>query len=383
MKARLFTPMLGASLLALIALPLATVSATEPEQVGASYHGQMGIDTGLGMLEKWCALPNFSFEKQGGIAGWTAKDCNNCHIGASWNPTRDQTDCNKCHTEASAEAATPPTIANCTAVCHKKDIAKRGDQFTAEFDVHIAAGFTCQDCHERFDDGVSDHQFLKGTAIDTTEPTMAGTLSCTSGCHDPQPHTATGKATTLNEHTGKVACETCHTGLRWGKALASRTWMEFTPAGKPVTTFREPGWLPEHKWYDNTGPGASGGYHLPILGYTERRGLPGAKIYPFNPVTVEWYVQKKNSDFDDVIIVPEVKAADANLDNIVTLEEIRAVYRKAKLLTADMNFSISHSVGPASSAFGCNDCHGKRGWVLDWKQLGYSKDPRGKPRGGE
>ena len=140
MKARLFTPMLGASLLALIALPLATVSATEPEQVGASYHGQMGIDTGLGMLEKWCALPNFSFEKQGGIAGWTAKDCNNCHIGASWNPTRDQTDCNKCHTEASAEAATPPTIANCTAVCHKKDIAKRGDQFTAEFDAQDFTG---------------------------------------------------------------------------------------------------------------------------------------------------------------------------------------------------------------------------------------------------
>jgi hypothetical protein len=25
------------------------------------------------MLEKWCALPNFSFEQQGGIDGWTPR----------------------------------------------------------------------------------------------------------------------------------------------------------------------------------------------------------------------------------------------------------------------------------------------------------------------
>jgi len=41
-----------------------------------------------------------------------------------------------------------------------------------------------------------------------------------------------------------------------------------------------------------------------------------------------------------------------------------------------MNFSISHSVVPASQAFVCNDCHGRNAWVLDWKQLGYAKDQR-------
>ena len=59
-------------------------------------------------------------------------------------------------------------------------------------------------------------------------------------------------------------------------------------------------------------PGASGDFHLPILGYTERRDAEGAKIYPFNAVTVDWFVRKKNSAYDDVIIVPEVKAADAD-----------------------------------------------------------------------
>ncbi|MBT8055478.1 MAG: hypothetical protein KJO72_00945 [Gammaproteobacteria bacterium] len=384
MNIRFYRPWLGASLLALIVLPLAPVSATDAEQVGASYHGQLGIDTGLGMLEKWCALPNFSFDRQGGIGGWTAKDCNNCHIGADWNPTRPQADCNKCHEAASAESATPPTIATCMAVCHKKDIAKRGDQFTAEYDVHIAAGYVCQDCHLRVADDVSDHQFLKGTAIDTTEPTMKGTLSCTTACHDPQPHSmATDNGVTLNVHTEKVACETCHTGLRYGAALESRSWARFVSVDpiKPVTVKRSTPWLPDHKWYDNTGPGASGDYHLPILSHTERRGLPGAKIYPFNPVTVEWFLRKKNSSYDDVIVPAEVAAADADGDLHVTLDEMQDVYRKAQLVTADMNFSISHSIGPADTAFRCNDCHGKRGWVLDWKQLGYPKDPRGGPGG--
>ena len=95
-------------------------------------------------------------------------------------------------------------------------------------------------------------------------------------------------------------------------------------------------------------------------------------------MTVDWFVKRKNSAFDDVIITPEVKAADADGDRTVTLDEMQVFYRKARLLTADMNFSISHSVVPADEAFGCNDCHGKKGWVLNWNQLGYAKDPRKK-----
>jgi hypothetical protein len=79
-----------------------------------------------------------------------------------------------------------------------------------------------------------------------------------------------------------------------------------------------------------------------------------------------------------VITVPEVKAADANGDRIVTVAEMQVFHRKATLVTADMNFSISHSVVPIALAFECNDCHGRNGWVLDWKQLGYAKDPGGR-----
>ncbi len=98
-------------------------------------------------------------------------------------------------------------------------------------------------------------------------------------------------------------------------------------------------------------------------------------------MTADWYVKKKKSDYDEVIIVPEVKAADG--DGTVTLAEMQKVYRKAVLKTADMNFSISHSVVLPSQAFTCNDCHGGKAWVPDWNQLGYDKDPRGWKKGGK
>lgn len=348
--------------------------------VETSYHGQMGLGTGLGMLEKWCALPNFSFDQQGGIAGWTTQNCNGCHIGAAWNPTKSTANCVTCHNTATPTAAASPTVANCM-TCHKKDTEKRGDIFTPDTDVHLAAGMVCQDCHVRMTDpaGVSDHQFARGTSLDTSEPTVKGTMSCLSGgCHPAQPHPGTtDRATSLNAHLDKVACETCHTARsRPGAALGSRQWNVFTAAGTPLSTMRAPGWKPVYKWYDNTGAGAAGYFELPILGVAERRAAPGAKIYPFNPITVTWFVQKKRSRFDEVIPVPAVKLADTNRDGTTSVAEMQKVYKQATLKTADMNFIISHSVRPAAEALFCHDCHNAQTPYLDWKALGYTSDPR-------
>lgn len=385
MKPRYFIKIFGALLFTLVILPLSIASAMATGGVEDSYHGQMGYGTGMGMLEKWCALPNFSYYQQDGIDGWTKQSCNSCHIGASWNPTKDTPDCTRCHVSATPVVGDAEVDTSKCLTCHKKDTAKRGDLFEPEFDVHINAGFVCQDCHVKMTDATSDHQFLKGTAMDTTEPTMMGTMSCTmSGCHDALPHSGKKtKGNNLNGHMDKVACETCHTGLRPAAALKSRQWNVFNEAGVVKTTKHAANWMPVHKWYDNTGPGASGKFHLPILGYTERRDVEGAKIYPFNAVTVDWFVRTKHSDFDDVIIVPEVKAADADHDGTVTLDEMQAVYKNASLMTADMNFSINHSVVPASEAFTCNDCHGRNAWVLNWEQLGYDEDPRNSMSGGK
>ena len=135
-------------------------------------------------------------------------------------------------------------------------------------------------------------------------------------------------------------------------------------------------WLPEHKWYHSEGFLG----HLPILGYTDLKDYPGAKIYAFNPVSVTWFIRTNTSDRDDSIVVADVKAADANGDGIINVTEMRAYnnsqYPDATLVTEDMNFQISHSVTAKEDAFACSDCHGDTGWVLDWTQLGYDSDPR-------
>ena len=360
------------------------------DTVNNSYHGQLGMSkayndsgwgNGLGMLEKWCALPNFNLGEQGQTA-WEAK-CGSCHIGASWSASKPNPDCARCHQSSVPTVGDKPTVAKCM-TCHSKDTAKRGDVFDAGNDVHISAGMNCQNCHPRLSDDKSDHQIAKGTVIDTSEDTMEGSMDTCADCHGLTPHRHNVRhGGMLDMHYDEVACEVCHTGLRPGSALKSRTWAEFTAAGKPVTVKRGTDWLPEHKWYHSEG--VSG--HLPILGYTELMDYPEAKIYAFNPVSVTWFIRTNTSDLDDSIVVADVKAADASGDNVTTVAEMRvydgdgdgnADYPTATLVTEDMNFQISHSVTAKEDAFNCGDCHGDNGWVLDWIQLGYDGDPRHK-----
>ena len=359
-----------------------------------SYHGQLGRSeayggsgNGLGMLEKWCALPNFNLAEQGQPA-WEDNCGQACHIGASWSASNPNPDCIRCHQSDTGGAGLTeaPTVAKCM-TCHKKDTAKRGDIFEASHDVHIAAGKDCQYCHPRLTDDeystYSDHQIAKGTVIDTTEDTVEGSMDTCADCHGLTPHHRNVRCgSKLDNHCDEVACEVCHTGLRPGSALASRTWAEFTDAGKPVTVKRGTDWLPDHKWYSSEG--VTG--HLPILGYTDLKDYPGAKICAFNPVIVTWFIRTSTSDLDDSIVVADVKAADANGDQITTVDEMRAYnnaqYPDATLVTRDMNFQISHSV-TKEDAFNCDDCHGDGGWVLDWDQLGYDDDPRQKSCDGD
>jgi len=356
-----------------LALLINPACAQAKDCVESSYHGQLGKSpalggwgNGLGMLEKWCALPNFSFEKQGRIKGWK-KQCGKCHTSTYRDPATGKTDCRLCHKTKDGKGQS--TIAQCIK-CHIKDTAKRGDIFDEEHDAHIAMGMGCSDCHERLSDPNSDHQFAKGLAIDTTEATMKGTLSCIK-CHEEKPHGSVDEGEILDtRHVNKIACVTCHTGKRPGKALKSRTWNRFTKDGKPVTKKRAPGWIPKHKWYTGKKLG-----HLPILGSTELM----SKIYPFNVVKVSWFIVRGDATLDDVIIVPEVKAADANKDGETTVEEMRKYekgkYKDATLVTKEFNFSVTHSILPSDQAFGCQDCHGEEGFVIKWKELGYDENP--------
>ena len=358
--------------LLLMITPVSTAMAMDIE--GEHYHGQLGRGTGTGMLEKWSPLYNFSFDQQGGIEGWSEAGCDDCHIGANWNANRNWVNCFVCH---EGDDFSRVTADGCM-TCHATDTNVRGDSFTAGSDAHVSAGFTCHDCHLKVSFGRSDHQFLKGPAIDTTEATLEGTLSCTRFCHSSEPHPGRPDGDKLNQHTDKVACETCHASKRPSPALASVDWTAFDSEGRPVTTMHRAGWAADHGWYDNTGPGADGHYEFPVLDAAARKDVAGARIYPFNTIRVNWYVKQADADDDDIIIVPEVLAADANGDGKVTLGEMQLVYPQATLRSKQFSYSINHSVRPREQAIGCDDCHGGRAWLLDWVKLGYGGDPGGK-----
>jgi hypothetical protein len=368
------------------------------EQVANSYHGQLGAGTHLGMLEKWCALPNFSWSEDG-INVWYQR-CGTCHIGGAWDTVKPYVDCTRCHAWESGGSVGKVTLAKCATTCHSKDTAKRGDIYDADHDLHIKY-YTdnypdknpCTFCHPRFNDGMSDHQIAKGTVLDTTCPTSKDTMQKCKDCHGSYPHHLADmqRSHQFNLHCDKIACETCHTGKRSASGLKSQDWTKVgTGAGpSPYTEMRGTNWVPKHKWYDNQGCPYG---HLPILGYKQEKDWPDAKLYPFNAVTVTWFKKDPAAALDDNIIISHVYEADmvpskgiGNQNGTTTVAEMQAYdsdangpdYPNAQKVTRDMNFNVSHSVVTGTEAFTCGDCHGWGKFVMTYNSTtGY---PGGDP----
>lgn len=133
------------------------------------------------------------------------------------------------------KAPTRLTCLNCHAKAGGGDGVKRGDlamenvnSTNASLDVHMdadGANLTCQDCH------VPQNHLIPGKGIDL-RVSEGGTVTCQQ-CHSSAPHTANAE---LNEHTTRVACQTCHIP-RFAKAAVgtemSRDWRNphWNPAG--------------------------------------------------------------------------------------------------------------------------------------------------------
>lgn len=412
---KILAVLLAVPLVFLVGLPYAQAALdVEDADLEMSYHGTLGhlstadvTDHEQGMLEKWCALPDLNIGDDGfvGSMSWTAR-CVGCHIGGSFgelpvdigdeswdvDPNKPNVVCLSCHVESAGD---DPTIAKCM-TCHKKEKAKRGLDLAK--DVHMVdRNFTCQDCHVRFSDEDSNHQLAKGTCIDTTLETAWGTLSdlgkdC-AGCHSDTPHKRrVRRGSKLDKHFSKVACETCHTGLRASYAFKSRSWA----SGYNVDVTHGSPWLPVHKWYDGQGPPeewpASG--HLPILEPADMRNNLGAKIYPFNDIEATWWIKDGSGDkpaLDHVIPLSVVRAACTYFGHTPTETEMRtydgdddgnADYPDAALIIGTVYFNVSHSVVPKEEAFNCDDCHGDSGYVLNWEALDYDGDPADDHGGG-
>ncbi len=209
---------------------------------------------GIRYVGKKNILNNFCI----GVAG-SRQSCDKCHIGYGWgdepgfdfNDARN-VDCLACHdnsdtyVKASGGAGYPDSSVNLTTVaqhvgrptrttcgtCHffggGGNNVKHGDLEKALFDaprtvdVHMGSdgmNMQCVDCHS-----AEKHQ-MKGKAYSLSSMNR-NRVEC-EDCHSRMPH----RDDLLNEHTYKVACQTCHipvyakvnkTKLRWDWSAAGR-----------------------------------------------------------------------------------------------------------------------------------------------------------------
>lgn len=208
---------------------------------------------GIVYLGKKNAVNNFCIGTQ-----TNEQACAKCHIGFGMSDEgftftdKKNIDCMVCHDNSGtyikaqnksgypdpalnlneiAQHIGKPTRDNC-GVCHffggGGNNVKHGDlemaMFTPnrEIDVHMAvegANLVCVDCHT-----TENHQ-MKGKLYSLSS--MNVNRSTCEQCHGESPH----ENTILNEHTIKVACQTCHIPT-YAKANSTKMYWDWSTAGK-------------------------------------------------------------------------------------------------------------------------------------------------------
>ena len=190
--------------------------------------------------------------------GGSEGSCNRCHIGYGYDSKNfdftkaENIDCLSCHDNSGlyekekeaagypksnldftkiAQSVGRPKMDNC-GYCHFNggggNNSKHGDLeealYTAnrEVDVHLArdgANFECVDCHK------AENHNIKGRLY-TVASMNRNRLLC-EDCHSDAPHSES----IINEHTTKVACQTCHIPT-YAKVNQTKTFWDWSKAGK-------------------------------------------------------------------------------------------------------------------------------------------------------
>jgi Cytochrome c bacterial. len=297
---------------------------------------------------------------------------------------------------AVAQSVGLPKRSNC-GVCHfyggggnnvkHGDLEKSMFEPSKEVDVHMAvegSNLACVDCH------TAENHNLKGKIYSLSS--MNRDRSSCEQCHTEAPHAAS----ILNEHTLKVACQTCHIPT-YAKVNATKTDWDWSTAGelhdgKPFETDDKDGnhtylsikgsfkWgknlKPEYIWFNGTAD------HY-LLGDTvsdtskplEINTLNGSYSDPDSKI-IPVKIHRAKQPYDPVtkmLIQPKLfadekgegafwKDFDWARASAVGMKDVGLPFSgKYTFINTEMTWPINHMVAPKEESVKCIECHTNNG----------------------
>lgn len=374
-------------------------------------------------LGKRNVINNFCISTQSNIGA-----CSSCHIGYGWKDKKydftveQNVDCLVCHdttgvydkkklragkTSNLAKIAqnVGRTSRTTCGTCHFKGgggkAVKHGDldpSFEAPdgfVDVHMDAdgpNFTCSTCHTTDAHMVSGSRYAP-KAKDISGVDMPGRgdgsrATCVS-CHGARPM----KDEKLNDHTDRIACQTCHIPQFARGDYPSKMWWDWSTAGKmnkkgkPFATLDQVGneiynskkgdfdWqrdvVPEYRWFNGTVH-----YTLPsdkidptkVVEINRFKGSakdPNARIWPIKLMRGKQPYDAGNK----TLAIPHTTGKDGYWKKFDWQDAITKGMASAGLpysgkfgfVETTMSWPMAHMVAPAKEALGCAECHAKEG----------------------
>lgn len=379
--------------------------------------------------------------------------CTSCHIGYGWKDvnfdfsSEENVDCLVCHdttgtykkfpTDAGHPAyvdkpfppkSTDPKkvwkapdlsevaqhVGNATrktcGVCHfyggGGDGVKHGDLDSSmtdpkrSLDVHMGTdglNFACTACHNAEGHDIKGSRYTT-TAKDTHGIDVIGRddgsrASCES-CHGSTPHPRTVN-NKINDHTDKVACQTCHIPYYARGGVPSKTWWDWstagrmTPDGKEIKTRNAAGHVtylskkgsfewgenltPEYAWlsggirYQGLKAPLDPGKVVALNTFEGSYANPDARIWPFKVMRGKQpYDSGNNTLVTSHLFGKDAeaywKSFDWNRAIAAAMKDAGAGYSgKFDFIETTMHWPLSHMVAPKEESLGCADCHAEDG----------------------
>ncbi len=375
--------------------------------------------------------------------------CAQCHAGYNMKDSnfdfsnQENIDCLVCHESTGTYYKLPPTRGNkaCSVMfegkppidwtkvaqsvglsarsncggCHfyggGGDNVKHGDLSSALFhpdksvDVHMdeqGPNFSCVICHvgQGHEWSGSRYEMLAKDEVGLArKPGMPRTTASCESCHGDQPHPNTLTGFKLNDHTDRVACETCHVPTFAKGGVATKTDWDWRTAGrlKNGEGYREEGYVqgngePRHTYKSIKGSFKYGENLEPVY-----RWFNGVMVYTtidtvFDPnETVNINTPQGSADDPDSRIWPfkrmhTVQPYDKGNNTLVYMHlwgnddaAFWGNYDFAKAIKVGMEqnnipysgeygfidtysyWPINHMVAPKEEALACQECHAKEG----------------------